>query len=425
MNFRSNNPAAKYVFGYQPDTNAINGLGAQGLLTRDTLFNQLIQQRYNQKLNITAQLSPIRDLTIDVNFDKTFDKQYLELYKDTSGIAGLRRYNPYALGSFSISYISYQTLFSKFDPNEVSETFKQFEANRVILSNRLKGVNEYAKNNGQLPDGFIEGYGRYAQDVLIPSFLAAYTNKDPPGLGVCEEPVRQRGGVAAVVRGLVDDRLCHARRTGQTGVVSAEAGTVDVDRTMRRDVGEAVDAESRAAGRSAAPPRRPRPASAATSPPADTPHHRTRHDRRPTIPPRGWRPAPRCDQAAGAPAIPPVRGWHAGAPRAPPSQHTTRCNHCRWRGCGCRRRGARRPAARARCGRTRPGRAAGRGGPPGLHRRRRTPPDRAAPAGTRRRVPWHRRTPAHPSSTLESIVAAAARSVRASSASGSTRIRAT
>ena len=29
------------------------------------------------------------------------------------------------------------------------------------------------------PDGFYQGYGRYAQDVLIPSFIAAYTNKDP------------------------------------------------------------------------------------------------------------------------------------------------------------------------------------------------------------------------------------------------------
>jgi hypothetical protein len=39
----------------------------------------MIQQRYNQRLNITAQLSPFRDFTIDVNFDKTFDKQYSEL----------------------------------------------------------------------------------------------------------------------------------------------------------------------------------------------------------------------------------------------------------------------------------------------------------------------------------------------------------
>jgi len=124
-------------------------------------------------------LTPIRDLNIDLSLDKSFDKNYSELYKDTTGSAGLTRLNPYATGSFSISYISYQTMFTKFDPNVISETFKQFEANRAILSNRLKTKNDYAFNNPVGPDGYVQGYGRYAQDVLVPAFLAAYTKKDP------------------------------------------------------------------------------------------------------------------------------------------------------------------------------------------------------------------------------------------------------
>ncbi|MDB5197603.1 MAG: hypothetical protein JWP88_1974, partial [Flaviaesturariibacter sp.] len=179
MNLRSKAPGWKYVFGYQPDTSDINRLGQRGLLSRDSLFNQLIQQRYNQRINLTAQISPIRDLTIDINLDKTFDKQYSELYKDTGSNSGLRRYNPYALGSFSVSYISYQTLFGKFDPNEVSETFRKFEANRAILSQRLGKLNGYVQNGTPNADGYVQGYGRYAQDVVIPAFLAAYTGKDP------------------------------------------------------------------------------------------------------------------------------------------------------------------------------------------------------------------------------------------------------
>lgn len=179
MNLRSDRPGWKYIMGYQPDTSDINSFGARGLMTRDSLFNQLIQQRYNQRLNVTAQITPFRDLNIDVNFDRTFDKQYSELFKDTTGSSGLHRFNPYAVGSFSVSYISYQTLFDKFDPNEISETFRTFEANRAILSGRLKGINPYAQNNPQRADGYWEGYGRYAQDVLIPAFLAAYTDQDP------------------------------------------------------------------------------------------------------------------------------------------------------------------------------------------------------------------------------------------------------
>jgi cell surface protein SprA len=182
MNLRSRAPGWKYIMGYQPDTSDINRLGQRGLLSRDSLFNQLIQQRFNQRINLTAQLSPIRDLLVDVTLDKTFDKQYSELYKDTSGFAGLRRFNPYALGSFSVSYISYQTLFSKFDPNEVSETFRKFESNRAILSQRLGKLNTYDPNAPVGADGYVRGYGRYAQDVLIPAFLAAYTNKDPQSI---------------------------------------------------------------------------------------------------------------------------------------------------------------------------------------------------------------------------------------------------
>ena len=146
MNPRSGNPGWKYIMGYQPDTTDINKLGAKGLLSRDILFNALIQQRYNQHINLTAQIAPIRDLMIDITFDKTFDKNYSELYKDTTGTSGLTRLNPYATGSFSISYISYQTLFTRFDPNEVSEVFRRFEDNRTLLSQRLGKDNPYVSN---------------------------------------------------------------------------------------------------------------------------------------------------------------------------------------------------------------------------------------------------------------------------------------
>jgi cell surface protein SprA len=154
-------------------------MGSRGLFSRDSLVSAMIQQRYTQRLNITAQVSPIRDLNIDINFDKSFSKNYSELYKDTTGSSGLTRLSPYSAGSFSISYISYQTLFNKFDPNEVSQTFKTFESNRLILSKRLKDLNGYASGNTQDASGYYDGYTRYAQDVVIPSFLAAYTKKDP------------------------------------------------------------------------------------------------------------------------------------------------------------------------------------------------------------------------------------------------------
>lgn len=182
-NLKSGQPGFNFIFGYQPDTSWINRFGSKGLLSRDSLVSAMIQQRYKQQLNITAQLNPVRDLIIDLKLDKSFSKQYSELYKDTTGSSGFARLNPYAMGSFSISYISYQTLFEKFDPNVVSNTFKEFENNRLILSKRLSDLNGYQGGVKDPNDpNYYQGYGRYAQDVVIPSFLAAYTKKDPTSI---------------------------------------------------------------------------------------------------------------------------------------------------------------------------------------------------------------------------------------------------
>ncbi|MEO5999117.1 MAG: cell surface protein SprA, partial [Chitinophagaceae bacterium] len=138
-------------------------------------------------LSIHASLIPLRDLTIDLNIDKTFGKSYSELFKDTIGspTSNFVRLNPYTAGSFSVSYISFQTMFEKFSSNEVSGTFKTFEANRLILSDRLGKTNGYSTGIGA--DGYAQGYGKYAQDVLIPAFIAAYTKKDPNSVSLLKQ----------------------------------------------------------------------------------------------------------------------------------------------------------------------------------------------------------------------------------------------
>ena len=183
-NFQSMQPGLDYVFGKQPDINWLDKKNAEGLLSKDTLFNSLYRQNFEQKLSITAQIEPIRELTIDINVDKTFSKEYSELFKDTSASGnGIRQHlNPFASGGFSVSYIAFNTLFDKSNPNEISETFKRFQDYRLITSKRVAETNPYWQglpaSEKFKPDGYAKGYSRYAQDVLIPSFIAAYTKKD-------------------------------------------------------------------------------------------------------------------------------------------------------------------------------------------------------------------------------------------------------
>ena len=182
QNFKSMAPGFDFILGKQPDSNWLNNAAAKGLITRDSLFSDLFVQNYDQKIAISAQLEPVKDLTIDVNIGKSFSKNYTETFKDTTGSGNnFGHLSPYTSGSFNVTYIALNTLFEKNDPNRVSKTFLQFQDYRKVISQRLGSQNEYNKQAGNPigTDGYALGYGRYSVDALLPAFIAAYTGQDP------------------------------------------------------------------------------------------------------------------------------------------------------------------------------------------------------------------------------------------------------
>jgi cell surface protein SprA len=175
MDLRSHQPGWGYVLGGQPNTAFIDKLVQKGLLSGDSTFNYPNMQNLNQQLTISAQLQPVRDLNIDLSLTKSFGKDFTELIKDTLGNGDFSHLNQSTTGSFSISYVSVKTLFEKTSGSDISSTFRTFENNRLIISQRVGTKNAYSGT--QLSDGYYKGYGKYSQDVLIPAFLAAYTGK--------------------------------------------------------------------------------------------------------------------------------------------------------------------------------------------------------------------------------------------------------
>lgn len=190
MNFANQfNPGANFVFGYQPDNVWLDEAGNKNWFTRDSLFSNQLQQQYAQNFNITANIEPFKDFRLDLTWKKTFSKSLTELFKDTIG--GTDQYvhlNPYQTGSFDISYISMRTLFQGRDARKLTKAFYNFEGYRENISRRLGIVNPYTGGlaNPSDPD-YAKGYSRYAQNVLIPAFLAAYSGKDPETIPLVEE----------------------------------------------------------------------------------------------------------------------------------------------------------------------------------------------------------------------------------------------
>ena len=125
--------------------------------------------------------------------NRSFSQNHSQLFKTTTGFEDdFAHYVPADIGSFTVSTVSWKTMFQQFDENWVNESFTAFLDNRAIVSDRLAAGNPNSNGvyvnpsdtvNGANPS-FNEGYGPVQQDVLIPAFLAAYQSKDARTIGL-------------------------------------------------------------------------------------------------------------------------------------------------------------------------------------------------------------------------------------------------
>nr|WP_236636904.1 cell surface protein SprA [Sinomicrobium sp. N-1-3-6] len=180
-------PSWGFVFGSQSDIRY--EAARKGWLTRFPDLNQQYMERNSTQLNITANLEPTPDLTIDLVANRQYADSYAENFQ-VSESGGAYEYesllgNQY--GDFSISTVLIKTAFSKSDDIN-SETFETFRQNRRIVARRLAVRDGIDLNDaGNLDEeGYPKGYGKNNQSVLLPAFLAAYSGKsaDKVGLGV-------------------------------------------------------------------------------------------------------------------------------------------------------------------------------------------------------------------------------------------------
>ena len=162
-------PTTGFVFGSQSE---IRDLAAKkGWLTLYPEFNEQYTEVHSRQMDIQANLEPINDLTIDINGNRIYSENYSENFIVENGL--YNSLTPNTFGNFNISTMLIKTAFSSSDENN-SATFDDFRSNRLKIANRLA---EAHYQGGPIPrtiDGYPVGFGRNSQDVLLPSFLAAY-----------------------------------------------------------------------------------------------------------------------------------------------------------------------------------------------------------------------------------------------------------
>ncbi|MDC9723728.1 MAG: cell surface protein SprA [Urechidicola sp.] len=182
----SSAPSFGFVFGSQIDIRN-RALENGWLVSRninnpngdpdEDYYNRTYSQTHFNKFDIFVNISPVRDLDIEVSATKTYTKnvvQQIDVVNDLAEVNGVRINpdpilldNPVSeMGNFSMSFNMIRTAFG----GDADKLFQEFKDNRTVISQRLF---EDAEADGAL----IGGFGVNSQQVMLPAFVAAYSGK--------------------------------------------------------------------------------------------------------------------------------------------------------------------------------------------------------------------------------------------------------
>ena len=176
INAMSGAPGWGFIFG--KGDGILNQAINNNWLTTDTTFNQAYSERFNETYNYKVVVEPFQNFKIDISGTRTYVENFSEYFRaDASGMFNF--YTPTNGGNFNITHIMTATSFKNGD-----ELFENMLKNRQDIAMRLASENQAWLDMGSpmvydsIGNGmFPYGYGANSQDVLIYSFLAAYSGQ--------------------------------------------------------------------------------------------------------------------------------------------------------------------------------------------------------------------------------------------------------
>lgn len=179
-------PGFGFLFGQQ------NNFGAEktkfpfyaaqeGWLVKTNTFSNPYQTDETVNLNLRANLEPIRDLRVDLTAQRMMSENRQSFFAYNESLDAYEDLTPNISGSYSRSFIMINTAFSKLDTStNQSPEIQQLLDNSEIIRQRLIAQNP---NSPSVPDSFgTQGYGNSQQEVLMYSFLSAYSGKSAGGV---------------------------------------------------------------------------------------------------------------------------------------------------------------------------------------------------------------------------------------------------
>ncbi|NBV04123.1 MAG: cell surface protein SprA, partial [Cytophagia bacterium] len=177
-----NAPGFPFVFGDQRDLRP--AIITKNWLSTDTNLTALYVTNRNLNAQLQATLEPFKEFRITVTANKNDVMRFQQNFR-ANRLGEITQFNGMESGDFSISIISLRGFLEKIPTNPgqadylSSGNFRRFEENRLEIAERLARSNPNSSGRGAIDSLFPDGYSRKSIDVLIPSFLAAYTGQNP------------------------------------------------------------------------------------------------------------------------------------------------------------------------------------------------------------------------------------------------------
>ena len=188
-------PGVGFVFGstYGSDANifekavanSIDVENAKRWLTTDSIISQPYTRRSTETMNYRVNTEPLPGIKIDFTGNRNYAENQQHYFRYNEATNNFDVFTPTNNGSFSMSYFMGGTSFVRTDSIH-SRLFNNLLENRKIIAERIarnnpqwiEQVNEYTFDS-IAGDYFPKGYNSSSMDVLLYSFIAAYTGKDP------------------------------------------------------------------------------------------------------------------------------------------------------------------------------------------------------------------------------------------------------
>jgi len=167
---RENAPGLPFVLGQQDRTIHYKAAD-RGWLSRSPVQNQPFQQSIARRFEARTTLEPFKDFRVQVEARLTRSDSYQEFFRPDSLGGQYISQSPFRNGQFSMSFLSFNTSFTRLRRDNTSPIFDRFaEYRKIILERLIQSKPDYGRGGE---------YNLNSQDVLIPAFFAAYSGKDP------------------------------------------------------------------------------------------------------------------------------------------------------------------------------------------------------------------------------------------------------